>query len=132
MQKSLLTSFINKYNLSGAMETVLWTIEKGKLTTKFISDDSSCHGTLSLNGIDSFEEGKYGIKETLQLKSLLSVLNDDISIARHTNTNGKVIALQFSDKKTTINFVLSEPANIPVVPDMRSEEHTSELQSRQY
>ena len=46
MEKNRINRFVQKYNLSGLIESVKWDVEGTTLTTSFISDDKSVLGTV--------------------------------------------------------------------------------------
>jgi hypothetical protein len=52
MEKNRLSRFISKYNLAGLVESVAWNSEGGKLSTKFVSDDKTVLGVVTLDGFD--------------------------------------------------------------------------------
>ena len=80
MDKNRLNRFIGKYNLAGLVESVSWKSEGNTLSTKFISDDKTVLGTVSLENFD-FEDSVIGVYNTNTLKSLLNVLGNDINLA---------------------------------------------------
>ena len=58
MQKALLERFIGKYNLGGAVESVILESEKGSVKTKFITTDKNAAGFISTDSF-AFEAGSY-------------------------------------------------------------------------
>jgi hypothetical protein len=112
MQKSKLDGFINRYNLGGEVESVLVKSDGKNLSVRLISDDKSLLGSVELENIP-FPEGEYGIYTTSQLKQLLSVLDDDVTVKGGTGY------LQFSDKGTKVNYMLAAESVIPKVPDIK-------------
>ncbi len=79
MEKNRLSRFISKYNLAGLVESVAWNAEGGKLSTKFVSDDKTVLGVVTLDNFD-FENATVGVYNTNTLKSLLNVLGNDVQI----------------------------------------------------
>jgi len=79
MQKVKLDRFVQKYNLNGQAEQVKWKSKDKKLSTSFITQDKSLLGKVTLDNFD-FEETELGIYDTAQLKSLLGVLGDKITL----------------------------------------------------
>ena len=55
MDKNRLSRFISKYNLAGLVESVSWKAENKTLTTRFISDDKTVLGSVSVVDFD-FED----------------------------------------------------------------------------
>jgi hypothetical protein len=113
MRKSKLDGFINRYNLGGEIESVMIKSSADKLSTKVISDDKTLLGTVSTSDSD-FPEGEFGVYTTTQLKSLLSVLDENIKIEETTG------ALKFSDNGTKMQYMLASPSVIPSVPELKS------------
>lgn len=113
MEKSKIDGFINRYNLGSEIESVLINATKNELTVRMISDDKSLLGDVTKSNNSGFPEGSFGIYTTSQLKQLLSVLDDDITIKEGT------ASLIFSDKGTKINYMLADESVIPKVPDLK-------------
>ena len=61
-----------------------------------------------------FPNGEFGIYTTSQLKGLLSVLDEAISVEEVTG------AVKFSDKGTKVQYMLAAPSVIPAVPDLKA------------
>jgi hypothetical protein len=118
MNKGLLDRFISKYNLSGAAEQVILESAKKTLKTKFITDDKNAVGFIATKV--EFEEGEYPVYETAQLRSLLSVLDDEVAVTVGKKQDGTPLNLTFSDKNTKATFVLAEKQNIPASPNMKN------------
>lgn len=113
MRKSKLDGFISRYNLGGEIESVMIKSSADKLSTKVISDDKTLLGTISTSDSD-FPEGEFGVYTTTQLKSLLSVLDENIKIEETTG------ALKFSDNGTKMQYMLASPSVIPSVPELKA------------
>lgn len=129
MQKSLLTSFISKYSLGGAIESVVWEGTEAGLRTKMISDDKSLLGEIELKKSDTPElEGKkLGIFKTSQISKLMGVLGDDIDISLNIISDAPK-ALKMGDKTAKTNYALSDLAIIPNVPALKAENIPSEFE----
>ena len=112
MKKSSFEGFITRYNLGGEVESVKIDSTDAGLSVKFISDDKTLLGNVSSDNKD-FPTGEYGVYTTSQLKGLLSVLDSDISVKEGD------AALVFSDKGTSVNYMLADLSVIPVVPDLK-------------
>ena len=117
MEKSKFEKFIGKYNLGGACESVLFTVDKQTLSTRAISDDKNvlCEVTAPSMGI---EDGSYAVYETAKLRSLLGVLGDALQV-KVKRTADKATGMNFSDTDTEVTFVLADTSVIPNVPDLK-------------
>lgn len=117
MEKSKFEKFINKYNLAGACESVLYTVTGKQLATRAISEDKSV--VIELTGPSmGLEEGTYPVYETAKLRSLLNVLDEALAV--NVKTSGeKTVGLTFSDANTEVTFVLADASVIPQVPDIK-------------
>ena len=73
MNKTRITRFISKYNLAGLVESVTWNTDGQKLSTKFIADDKTVLGEITLDNFN-FETAELGIYTTSNLNKMLSVL----------------------------------------------------------
>lgn len=117
MEKSMLERFISKYNLGGSCESVVFTSEDNTLSVRAISDDKNVLGHVSFEN-SKFPTGEFAVYETKKLRSILSVLNDSLTIK--TNTSGeKTTGLNITDGDTKVTFVLADKSVIPAVPDLK-------------
>jgi hypothetical protein len=115
MKKSILDRFISKYNLSGVANAVILKSDGKSLSTTFISDDKSVVGEVSTTELQ-MDTGAYAVYDTPQLRSMLAVLDEDITVKVNT-LNGKNTSLSFSDNSgIKTNFVLASEDNIPKAP----------------
>lgn len=117
MEKSKFEKFINKYNLGGSCESVLYKVENQSLTTRAISDDKNvlCEVTAPSMG---FEVGDYAVYETAKLRSLLGVVGEALSV-KTKKSNEKFVGIEFADTNTDVTFVLADTSVIPNVPDLK-------------
>jgi len=113
MNKSKFDGFINRYNLGGEIESVMIKSDDKNLSVRMISDDKTLLGDVSVVESD-FPNGEFGIYTTSQLKGLLSVLDEAISVEETTG------AVKFSDKGTKVQYMLAAPSVIPAVPDLKA------------
>ena len=113
MKKSSFEGFINRYNLGGEVESVKVTSTDAGLSVNFISDDKTLLGNVSSDNKD-FPNGEYGVYTTSQLKGLLGVLDSNMDVKE-----GEA-ALVFSDKGTSVNYMLADLSVIPVVPELKA------------
>ena len=113
MNKSKFDGFINRYNLGGEIESVMIKSDDSNLSVRMISDDKTLLGDVTVVEND-FPNGEFGIYTTSQLKGLLSVLDEAISVEEVTG------AVKFSDKGTKVQYMLAAPSVIPAVPDLKA------------
>ena len=98
--------------MGGEVESVKIDSTEEGLSVKFISDDKTLLGNVSSDNKD-FPSGEFGVYTTSQLKGLLTVLDSDIDV------NEGDASLVFSDKGTSVNYMLADLSVIPVVPDLK-------------
>ena len=98
MNKGKFDGFVNRYNLGGEIESVMVKSDDKNLSVRMISDDKTLLGDVTVVG-GEFPNGEFGIYTTSQLKSLLSVLDDAITVEEVT------VALKFSHKKTKVQYM---------------------------
>ena len=66
-----------------------------------------------------FEDAELGVYNTEQLKSLLSVMSDDITM-NLTKVGEKVVSLKISDSTSNVNYMLSDLSVISTPPNLKS------------
>ena len=113
MNRSKFDGFVGRYNLGGEIESVMVKSTDDNLSVRMISDDKTLLGDVTVVG-GEFPNGEFGIYTTSQLKGLLSVLDEAITVEEITG------ALKFSDKKTKVQYMLAAPSVIPAVPDLKA------------
>jgi len=120
MKKSLLETFIQKYALGGAINSVNLDSTDGVLSVSGTTQDMSAMAFVKSDKL-SFPNGNYSIYDTSQLRSLLGVFgqSDDINVNVETSQDVP-IALQIDDLPfhTKVKFVLSDPQVIPEAPTL--------------
>lgn len=117
MEKTKFQRFINKYNLGGACESVVLSVDKNNLRVRSISDDKNvlCEvsgPTMELN------IGEYAVYETQRLRSLLGVVGESLNVTVK-KSNDRPVGLEFSDGDTNATFVLADTNAIPSVPELK-------------
>jgi hypothetical protein len=117
MNKTRITRFIGKYNLAGLVESVSWKTDGQKLNTRFIADDKTVLGEITLDNFN-FEASELGIYTTSNLNKMLSVLGDDIEL-QVQKVEDKSISLGLESDGTTANYQLADLSVIPNVPDLK-------------
>ena len=112
MKKASIESFINRYNLGGEVESVKITSSDSEMAVSFISDDKTLLGEVTSKE-GEFPNGEFGVYTTSQLKALLGVLESSVDV---DSTDSYI---KFSDKGTSVNYMLADLSVIPVVPDLK-------------
>ena len=117
MQKSKLDKFIQKYNLGGNVNSVKWKSDGTTLSTSFVTPDKSLLGNVKVDKF-SFDSAELGIYQTDQLKSLIGVLGDDISLDL-TSAGDRAVSLNVKNGAISIDYVLSDLSVIPDPPALK-------------
>jgi len=117
MQKSKLDRFIQKYNLGGNVNSVKWKSTTDVLSTTFVTPDKSLLGTVKVDKF-SFEDAELGVYQTDQLKSLIGVLGDDVSL-KLTKFGDKAVSLNVKNGSASIDYVLSDLSVIADPPALK-------------
>ena len=117
MQKNKLDRFIQKYNLGGNVNSVKWKSNGSSLSTSFVTPDKSLLGNVTVDKF-SFDSAELGIYQTDQLKSLIGVLGDDISLDL-TSAGDRAISLNVKNGAISIDYVLSDLSVIPDPPALK-------------
>jgi hypothetical protein len=117
MNKTDLIRFIDLYNLGGFVEMVKLVSDGDTLKTSFISDDKTLAGTVLTTEV-KLEKGEYGVYDTAQLKKLLSVLEEDVTVTVN-KADTKPISLSVSDKNTETVCMLADLSIIPPAPKVK-------------
>ena len=117
MQKSKLDKFIQKYNLGGNVNSVKWKSDGDSISTSFVTPDKSLLGKVKVDKF-TFDDAELGIYQTDQLKSLIGVLGDDISLDL-TSAGDRAISLNVKNGAISIDYVLSDLSVIPDPPALK-------------
>ena len=117
MQKSKLDRFIQKYNLGGNVNSVKWKSNSDTLTTTFVTPDKSLLGSVKVDKFP-FEDAELGVYQTDQLKSLIGVLGDDVSL-KLTKFGDKAVSLNVKNGSASIDYVLSDLSVIADPPALK-------------
>ena len=102
MQKSKLDKFIQKYNLGGNVNSVKWKSNGDSLTTSFVTPDKSLLGSVKVDKFP-FEDAEIGVYQTDQLKSLINVLGDDVSLDL-TKFGDKAVSLKVKNGPVSVDY----------------------------
>ena len=117
MQKSKLDKFIQKYNLGGNVNSVKWKSNGDSLTTTFVTPDKSLLGEVKVDKV-TFEAAELGVYQTDQLKSLIGVLGDDVSLTL-SKFDDKAVSLKVKNGLNSIDYVLSDLSVIADPPALK-------------
>lgn len=117
MEKQSLNKFIQKYNLSGIVESVRWDVSDNSLHTTFISGDKCLLGMVTASDIE-FPTGQYGIYDTAKLLKILGVLDADFDVSTDQKSGG-VESIHFKGSSISANYMVSDLSIIPDVPEMK-------------
>ena len=117
MQKSKLDKFIQKYNLGGNVNSVKWKSSGDTISTSFVTPDKSLLGSVTVDKFQ-FEDAELGVYQTDQLKSLINVLGDDVSLDL-TRFGDKAVSLKVKNGPVSVDYVLSDLSVISDPPQMK-------------
>ena len=116
MNKIVLDTFIQKYNLGGNVNSVKWESSGDTLSTRFISPDKSLLGELTLTkqALPKFEVGVY---DTPLLSKMLGTLSDSIDF-KLVEVDNTPVAFHLTDSVISADYVLAAIGVIPDVPEL--------------
>ena len=117
MHKQKLVRFINKYYLSGTVNSVILKSKAGKLSARFISSDKTLLGELEMDKWP-FEDAEVGVYSTDQFIKLLGVLDEDVNVSIN-KAGDKSISLKVTDSTSAVNYMLSDTSIISKPPAMK-------------
>ena len=117
MQKTKLNKFIQKYNLGGNVNSVKWKSSGDTLTTSFVTPDKSLLGNVKVDKFP-FEDAELGVYQTDQLKSLIGVLGDDVSLDV-SRAGDKAYSLKVKNGPVSVDYVLSDLSVIADPPALK-------------
>ena len=117
MQKSKLDRFISKYNLGGNVYSVKWKSSGDSLSTSFVTPDKSLLGNVKVDKFP-FEDAELGVYQTDQLKSLINVLGEDVSL-NLMKVDNKAVSLNVKNGSVSIDYVLSDLSVIADPPALK-------------
>ena len=117
MQKSKLDKFIQKYNLGGNVNSVKWKSNGDTLSTSFVTPDKSLLGNVKVEKFP-FEDAELGVYQTDQLKSLINVLGEDVSL-NLMKVDNKAVSLNVKNGSVSIDYVLSDLSVIADPPALK-------------
>lgn len=117
MIKSELLSHINKYHLSGMVQSVVWRIKDNMVQIKFLATENSIAGEL-LFPFDSLDESAdIGIFDTKALLGLINIMQEDITL-EFTKEHSIWMKLNLTDGLYEGSYSLADIRSIPDAPDI--------------
>ena len=118
MNKIMLDTFIQKYNLGGNVNSVKWNSDGSTLSTRFISPDKSLLGDLTL-AKQTLPEFEVGVYDTPLLSKMLGTLADTVDFTL-TKVDNSPVAFHFTDSIMSADYVLAAIGVIPDVPELKN------------
>jgi len=121
MNKIVLDTFIQKYNLGGNVNSVKWESNGDALSTRFISPDKSLLGELTLSK-QTLPEFEVGVYDTPLLSKMMSTLADkvDFDLIKAPSDEEQPVAFHFNDNNISVSYVLAAIGVIPDVPELKN------------
>lgn len=114
MKKNNFIRFIEKYYLSGLVESVKWNIDNKNCWIEFDSEDKTLIGKISSTDVE-LDSGKLGVYNTSNLLKLISDLSEEIKIKTEYFDNKPVKLTINDDFYNGTYFALSDIEIIPRV-----------------
>lgn len=115
MNKQNLEEFIQKYTLGGLIEEVRWDTDGNNISVSATNQSKSIMAFVTARNLP-IDSGTYNIYETSRLRSLLSVLEDDINVDI-ISQQGIPVYLKFGDgSNVSFKYHNAEPEMIPESP----------------
>ena len=118
MNKIVLDTFIQKYNLGGNVNSVKWNSDGETLSTRFISSDKSLLGELTL-AKQTLPEFEVGVYDTPLLSKMLGTLADKVDFTL-TEVDNTPVAFHLTDSIISVDYVLAAIGVIPDVPELKN------------
>jgi hypothetical protein len=103
--------------LGGNVNSVKWKSNGDTLSTSFVTPDKSLLGNVKVDKFP-FEDAELGVYQTDQLKSLIGVLGDDVTldVAR---AGDKAYSLKVKNGPVSVDYVLSDLSVIADPPALK-------------
>jgi len=118
MERALLDKFIKKYNLSGNIEAVRWSVngKDKKLEVAAKAEDKNTVVYVEMDGFDAIpDDVDFGVYETKKLRQMLNVFEKEFTIAVNKKDD-EVRSLDFSDSNLEVRFVASSLSVVSTAP----------------
>lgn len=114
MEKIILQSIIDKYNLDGLIERVKWTIKDNFIEVKGLSPIKTnlvCEVKAPFTSPDK----EFVIYDTTKLLKLLSATDKEINVDFKSG-NGKTVKMNITDSSYELEYVLADLMMAPSIP----------------
>jgi len=116
--RSRILSHVERYHLSGEIESVKWNFENGTFSTSFVSPDNTIIGEVQVENVPYQKNAKLGVMQTSSLKKLVKILDTQFNLSlEHAGDQARVMKLD--DNFKTIDFRLSNLSVIPETPKLK-------------
>jgi len=123
MLKSDLLAHINRYHLSGLVESVKWIVTEDKVKIKFLSQSNFTAGEIEFPFIEVGDSmtlpEEIAIFSTSSLIKLLSIMGEEIDIS-FEKEHGIWMKMNVTDGIYEASFSLADTSKIPQPPDVES------------
>jgi hypothetical protein len=117
MNRLALEQFILKYHLNGLLETIVWQASDTALKTLGASDDRQLMVSIETSGL-RLPTNEYIVKDTSQLRSMLGLFGDSVTIKIANSNRGTPNAFEISDKQVKARFTLADALAKPPIPSL--------------
>lgn len=108
IQKEVIEDFIKRYDLNGKVSNAIWTLEDDKIDVSVKSIDKSMLGFVTYNSNPFNYVGEIGFMNIPQLKSMMSVMSDEIDI----NINEGLQQIEMEDDSGLQSLFVLTPTTI--------------------
>ena len=111
-----LTSFIDKYYLSGNIDRAVLSYDGSQLETAITTKDKALHGYIRNRDFEYEENFEIALFNTKQFKKLIKALNGDVTIHLEKNMRGiynQMILRDEYDTEVTFNLGNKRYVNVP-------------------
>jgi hypothetical protein len=115
MQKQTLTAIIDKYHLSGIVESVKWVIKDKNITVDFITPMKNLVGKIISPSFD-LEDSEVGIYSTSQFYKLVKIMDNTVTLNLIKSPHGTPLELTLADNQYDLNYYLSDLMLVESVP----------------
>lgn len=118
-----LVSFIKKYYLDGQCESAIWNQSEKGYSVNFYTQTKDCLGNISLNTDINDGETKFGVFNTSQLLSLMSITDEFCTLRLERDIKSNPIKLQISDNQFETFYHLADLNLFDAVPNIDEPDH---------
>jgi hypothetical protein len=123
MLKSDLISHINRYHLSGLVESVTWIVSEDKVKINFLSQSSFTAGEIEFPFMEVGDSmtlpEEIAIYSTSALLKLLSIMDEEIEVS-FEKEYGVWMKMNITDGIYESSYSLADTSKIPPVPEVEA------------